>query len=507
MRKVNFLYANLYVIQYKTVKNGRFIYIKSNIEIGMNMIYINIDNLDYYDDANVLVKSFYPRSEVELKKPDTIVKEEDTVIFADTSHIAGSKKECHEQFKRKLYEHLVKQTKNVLPWGYLTGVRPSKIAYMMLEQQRSEECIIDEFVKNHSVSEKKAKLALQVASTEKTILDKLDYKHGYSLYIGIPFCPTTCLYCSFTSYSITAFQSKVDDYIDALVKEMCYVAKAMSKRRLDTVYIGGGTPTSLEPVQLERLLSTLECHFDMEHIKEFTVEAGRPDSITLEKLEVLKKHGVQRISINPQTMNDETLAVIGRKHNVASVTEAFDMARNVGFDNINMDIILGLPGEGKKEVEQTLKRIYKLHPESLTVHSLAIKRAAALNIGRDKYANFRIENSEELVSMAADYAAMMGQKPYYMYRQKNMAGNLENVGYAIPAYECIYNILIMEEKQTIIAVGAGASSKVVLKEESQIERVENVKDVMSYIDRIDEMIARKERFIKKYGVDLNGSNG
>ncbi len=471
------------------------------------MIYIDIDNLDYYDDANVLVKSFYPRSEVELKKSDSTIKEEDEVIFADTSHIVGSKKECHEQFKRRLYESLRKQTGKVLPWGYLTGVRPSKIAYMMLEEQRSEQGIIDAFVIKHGVLEKKAKLALQVALTEKTILDKLDYKHGYSLYIGIPFCPTTCLYCSFTSYSITAFQSKVDHYIDALIKEMRYVAKAMSKRRLDTVYIGGGTPTSLEPIQLERLLSELEHHFDMKHIKEFTVEAGRPDSVTLEKLEVLKKHGVQRISINPQTMNDKTLAIIGRRHSVAQVTEAFDMARKVGFDNINMDMILGLPGEKTKEVEQTLKSIYKLHPESLTVHSLAIKRAAALNIWRDKYIDFKIENSEEMVSMAADYAAMMGQKPYYMYRQKNMAGNLENVGYAIPTYECIYNILIMEEKQTIIAVGAGASSKAVLEEATRIERVENVKDVINYIDRIDEMVARKEQFIKKYGVDLNGNNG
>ncbi len=470
------------------------------------MIYIDIENLDYYDDANVLVKSFYPRSEVELKKADSIVKEEDEIIFADTRDIAGSKKECHEQFKRRLYERLRKQTGKILPWGYLTGVRPSKIAYMMLKEQRSNKHIIDEFVTNHGVLEKKAKLALQVALTEKKILEHLDYKHGYSLYIGIPFCPTTCLYCSFTSYSITAFQSKINDYMDALIKELRYIAKVMSKRRLDTVYIGGGTPTSLEPMQLERLLSELEYLFDMKHIKEFTVEAGRPDSITLEKLKVLKKHGVQRISINPQTMNDKTLAVIGRKHCVADVIEAFDMARTVGFNNINMDMILGLPGEGKKEVEQTLKSIYKLHPESLTVHSLAIKRAAALNIWRDKYVDFKIENSEEMVSMAADYAAMMGQKPYYMYRQKNMAGNLENVGYAVPTYECIYNILIMEEKQTIIAVGAGASSKAVLEDETKIERVENVKDVISYIDRIDEMIARKERFIKKYGVDLNGSD-
>ena len=492
------------------------------------MIYIDIENLDYYDDANVLVKSFYPRSEVRLKKADSIIKEGDIVIFADTGNIEGkennaanknnidnknnadnkdivaNKKACHEQFKKRLYQSLQKRTGKVLPWGCLTGVRPSKIAYKMLEEQKSEQDIMDEFVVRHDVLKKKAKLALQVALTEQQILNKIDYKHGYSLYIGIPFCPTTCLYCSFTSYSITAFQPKVESYLDALIKEMGYVAKTMLHKRLDTVYVGGGTPTSLNPEQLDRLLTELEHDFDMEHVKEFTVEAGRPDSITLEKLDVLKRHKVQRISINPQTMNDQTLAVIGRRHSVAQVVEAFDMARKAGFDNINMDIILGLPGEGKEEVEQTLQSIYKLHPESLTVHSLAIKRAAALNIWRDKYADFKMDNSEELVSMAADYAAKMGQKPYYMYRQKNMAGNLENVGYAIPTYECIYNILIMEEKQTIIAVGAGASSKAVLEQESRIERVENVKDVGSYINRINEMIIRKEQFIKKYGVNLDG---
>ena len=342
-----------------------------------------------------------------------------------------------------------------------------------------------------------------VAKKERTILEDIDYKNGYSLYIGIPFCPTTCLYCSFTSYSLAAYKSKVDIYIDALFKEMEYVSEAMKGRRLDTIYFGGGTPTTLSDEQLDRVLTKLEQLFDVENAIELTVEAGRPDSITREKLKVLRKHNVDRISINPQTMNQETLDLIGRRHTVLQIKEAFKMAREEGFDNINMDMILGLPGENIDMVKNTLEQIKELSPESLTVHSLAIKRAAALNVWRDKYSDLSIENSAQMVDMAADYAARMDMEPYYMYRQKNMAGNYENVGYSISGKECIYNVLIMEEKQTIIACGAGASSKIVFHNESdnehsvRIERVENVKDVTNYIERIDEMIDRKKRFFEE----------
>lgn len=462
------------------------------------MIYIDIDNQDYYDDAAVLVKSFYPRTDVMLKKSD-IVLEEDIVITIDTSETVGlEKKEAHDRFKKMLYLKLCERTGKTLPWGYLTGVRPSKIAYSMLENGIDESVISKRFTKEYLAKEAKAALAIRVAKTEKAILEEMDYKRGYSLYIGIPFCPTTCLYCSFTSYSLAAYASKVDLYLDALIKEMSYVAEAMAGQRLDTVYFGGGTPTTLSPAQLDRLLTELEQRFDMSSVRELTVEAGRPDSITMEKLQVLKKHNVDRISINPQSMNDSTLEVIGRKHTVAQVVEAFKMARAAGFDNINMDIILGLPGENADMVENTLKQISELKPESLTVHSLAIKRAAALNIWREKYSDMQIENSDDTVQTAADYAAAIGLEPYYMYRQKNMAGNLENVGYAKPGTECIYNILIMEEKQTIIAIGAGASSKIVFNDENEdkdrIERIENVKDVKNYIERIDEMIERKKTF-------------
>lgn len=470
------------------------------------MIYIKISDMDFYDDAVVLIKSFYPRTEVMQyqEQAEQTRTAQDIVIEPEVPEKDGrSKKELHEAFKCTLYTKLSTQLNKTLPWGYLTGVRPSKIAYTLLEKGADREQILEEFTKKHLVSEKKAQLALQVAQTEKSILEKMDYKNGYSLYIGIPFCPTTCLYCSFTSYSLAAYQSKVQPYLEALLKEMKYVSEAMRGRRLDTVYFGGGTPTTLSAGQLDMLLTELERKFDLSACRELTVEAGRPDSITYEKLCVLKAHHVDRISINPQTMNQQTLDLIGRRHTVEQIEEAFALAGKAGLDNINMDMILGLPGENKEMVQHTLEKIKALAPESLTVHSLAIKRAAALNIWREKYLDLQMDNSDEIVSMAADYAHQMGHQPYYMYRQKNMAGNFENVGYSKPGLECIYNILIMEEKQTIIAMGAGASTKIVFQNKTEggqagrIERIENVKDVTNYIQRIDEMIERKRKFFSE----------
>ena len=470
------------------------------------MIYIKISDMDFYDDAVVLIKSFYPRTEVMQyqEQAEQTRTAQDIVIEPEVPEKDGrSKKELHEAFKCTLYTKLSAQLNKTLPWGYLTGVRPSKIAYTLLEKGADREQILEEFTKKHLVSEKKAQLALQVAQTEKSILEKMDYKNGYSLYIGIPFCPTTCLYCSFTSYSLAAYQSKVQPYLEALLKEMKYVSEAMRGRRLDTVYFGGGPPTPLSAGQLDMLLTELERQFDLSACRELTVEAGRPDSITYEKLCVLKAHHVDRISINPQTMNQQTLDLIGRRHTVEQIEEAFALAGKAGLDNINMDMILGLPGENKEMVQHTLEKIKALAPESLTVHSLAIKRAAALNIWREKYLDLQMDNSDEIVSMAADYAHQMGHQPYYMYRQKNMAGNFENVGYSKPGLECIYNILIMEEKQTIIAMGAGASTKIVFQNETEggqagrIERIENVKDVTNYIQRIDEMIERKRKFFSE----------
>ena len=325
-------------------------------------------------------------------------------------------------------------------------------------------------------------------------MSKIHYQGGYSLYIGIPFCPSTCLYCSFTSYPIAAYRERVERYIDCVIRELAYVSQAWGNKVLDTVYIGGGTPTTLEPEQLERLLGSLRELFDFSTVQEFTVEAGRADSITGDKLEVLRRYGVSRISVNPQTMKQDTLDIIGRKATVEQVVEAFELAREAGFDNINMDLILGLPGEDEADVRRTIDRVVDLSPDSLTVHSLAIKRASRLNQWIQEHGIGTLRNTDETMKIAAAGAAALNMHPYYLYRQKNMSGNFENVGYARDGKYGLYNILIMEEVQTIVALGAGAITKRVYPD-GRIERCENVKEVAQYIERIDEMIERKERLL------------
>ena len=409
------------------------------------------------------------------------------------------RKSIKNQAKRLVYNVMKNQTGKELPWGTLTGIRPTKIPMSLYERKKpyDDEQVYDYLKDIYYVSDEKINLSRDIAKREIKILRNIDYKEGYSLYIGIPFCPSTCLYCSFTSYNIDAYKKKVDEYVDSVIKEIDYVANAFKDKKLNTVYFGGGTPTTLTDVQLDKLISKVKNSFDFTYVQEFTVEAGRPDSITREKLKVLKKHGVSRISINPQTMKQETLDIIGRKHTVTQVVDAFQMAREEGFDNINMDFIVGLPNEGIEDVRYTMEETMKLCPDSITVHSLAIKRAARLNMFKDEYKELSIENNKEIMDLTAEYASKMGMKPYYLYRQKNIAGNMENVGYAKEGCEGIYNILIMEEKQTIIALGAGSVTKYVYPDGERIERVDNVKNVDLYIERIDEMIERKINFFQK----------
>ncbi len=397
--------------------------------------------------------------------------------------------------KQLIYKVLSKHLDKELPWGTLTGIRPTKIPMGRLEDGWPEGDILDEMRRTYYISKEKGNLSIDIAKREKDILSSLHYKDGYSLYIGIPFCPTTCLYCSFTSYPIGLWKKRVGAYLDALEKEMAYVGEIYKDKILDTVYIGGGTPTTLEHDELDRLLSMIGKYFNLSHVQELTVEAGRADSITREKLKTLKKYPVTRISVNPQTMKEETLKIIGRQHSVEQVKEAFAMAREEGFANINMDIILGLPGEGEEDVAYTMDEIQKLHPDSLTVHSLAIKRASGLNRWIEENGISTLNNTDTTMEIAAKAAKDMGMQPYYLYRQKNMSGNFENVGYARPGKYGIYNILIMEEKQTIVACGAGSISKRVYPD-GRIERCENVKDVASFIERIDEMIERKRKLLE-----------
>ena len=403
--------------------------------------------------------------------------------------------EVKNRIKRLIYEALSRDTGRQLPWGTLTGIRPVKIPMTLLEEGKAEPEIIACMKKNYLISDEKADLALKIARREKALLETLHYENGYSLYIGIPFCPTTCLYCSFTSYPLVSWKKRVGEYLDALEKEIDYAAKSHRGKILDTIYIGGGTPTTLEPFQMQRLLEKIKGSFDLSHLKEFTVEAGRADSITPEKMEVLKRSGVTRISVNPQTMKQETLDLIGRRHTVEQVKEAFAMARSAGFSNINMDIILGLPGENAGDVRHTIEEIRKLNPDSLTVHSLAIKRASKLSQWIAENGISALNNTEETMEITAKGAAGMGMEPYYLYRQKNMSGNFENVGYAREGKFGIYNILIMEEKQNIVALGAGSISKRLFPG-GRIERCENVKEVAQYIERIDEMIERKRKLLE-----------
>ena len=290
------------------------------------------------------------------------------------------------------------------------------------------------------------------------------------------------------------YNGKMDAYLDALEKEMAHCSKYYQYKKISSIYIGGGTPTSLNEQQLERLLSMVDKYYSRP--QEYTVEAGRPDTITREKLRILRHHNVSRISINPQTLNQKTLDLIGRNHTVEMFIDAFKMAREEGFKDINTDIILGLPGEGEEEVTNTLKGLKELGPESITVHTLAVKRASRLKETLGDYTMTDAGLMDRLLGLAAFFTDRMGMHPYYMYRQKNMVGNFENVGYAKEGYECIYNVEIMEEQQTILALGAGGSTKLVNTENAQIERIFNVKSVDDYINRIDEMIQRKEVGIK-----------
>lgn len=409
----------------------------------------------------------------------------------------AEEKEQKRLVKLSIYELLKEETGLRPQWGLLTGVRPAKIVSGLFADGKSEEYCLEYLTKDYLVMEHKAKLAITVAKAEEKLLRK-NKPNDISLYIGIPFCPTRCLYCSFTAYPLAQYKDRVDEYLDAMFQELEFLAEYAQDFELKSVYIGGGTPTSLSEQQLERLLRKVADLFDTRNM-EYTVEAGRPDTITKEKLRLMKEYGINRISINPQTMNEETLKRIGRKHSVEDIRRVFREARDLGHENINMDLILGLPGEEPQDVEHTMKEILALAPDNITVHTLAVKRASRLKEEFDQHTLSTAESLEKMLAIAAEYAEKMGMEPYYMYRQKNMVGNFENVGYCHPGKEGEYNVQIMEEKQTVLAAGAGASTKTVDPETDKIERVFNVKSVEDYITRIDEMIDRKKKGLPKGG--------
>ena len=479
------------------------------------MIQITVNNEMFAYDMYHITKAFCPGVQIEQKMNREQENLVEIKIENDVLTIAGNEIEGIEDRKLKkrhvnirLYKWLKKVTGKELAWGIMTGVRPTKPMMTLMEKGYSDEAVKNWMQENYQITEQKADLGLEVAKREKKLLSQLDYENGYSIYIGIPFCPTTCSYCSFTSYPIHGWKHRLDEYVDAVCKELEFIASVSKDKKLNTVYMGGGTPTTLEPEHLDRILTHLETHFSYEDLLEITVEAGRPDSITQEKLEVLKKHNIGRISINPQTMQQKTLDIIGRRHTVEDIRRVYAMARKIGFENINMDLIAGLPEETEEDMRDTLEQIKGMAPDSLTVHALAMKRASRLTQEQKGKEHDLKEEAEiahtlsAMIELASNYAKEMDLVPYYLYRQKNIAGNFENVGYAKVDKAGIYNILIMEEKQSIIGVGAGSSTKIVVPDEKaeidpktgnlkKIVRSENVKDVEQYISRIDEMIERK----------------
>ncbi|WP_432665385.1 coproporphyrinogen dehydrogenase HemZ [Wukongibacter baidiensis] len=406
------------------------------------------------------------------------------------------RKELKRKIKVNIFESLIKTCEVDIPWGILTGIRPTKIVHELLDEKKSLNEIKEVLNNEYKIKDEKIKLVTDVALCEREYIYPIN-EELVSLYISIPFCPTRCVYCSFPSNPIKDGSSKVDDYLEALKKEIADTSRLLSDhgKRVETIYIGGGTPTTLSADQFDMLINLTLKSFDVTNLKEFTVEAGRPDTIDKDKLKTLKLNGVERISINPQTMNAKTLKLIGRKHSPEEIERAFYEAKEVGFKSINMDMIIGLPDEGVREVRNTLEVIKRLSPENLTVHTLAIKKSSKLNESIDDFEMAKETLAKEMLDLTKNYAHEIGMYPYYMYRQKYMVGNLENVGYSKKGHECIYNMQIMEEKQSIIALGAGAISKITAPKENRFERVPNVKNVDEYIKRVDEMVERKRKQI------------
>lgn len=462
-------------------------------------IKIKLNNMKYRYDVYQMFNIYFPLDEIKfLDDGDYIVNILDGKIeFKYGEYYNESKilENIKEDIKKLVFSSLKELTKEEYPWGILVGIRPSKIALKYLEEGKTEEEIIRIFEIKHLASKKKAKLCIEIAKTEEKFVNK--ESNSIAIYIGMAFCPTRCFYCSFAANPIVGNKKLVNPYLQALIKEISAMKKYVNDRKLniESVYFGGGTPTAVNNEEFEDVMKEVyEAFVKDKNLKEFTVECGRPDSITSEKLQTMKTYDVTRISINPQTMNDDTLKMIGRGHTSAQVIEKFNLARSMGFNDINMDMIIGLPGEGIKEVLHTKNEILKLKPDSLTVHGLSLKRASIL------YENFilkkgiQVKKQEELAQMYEEsriLAQELGLHPYYMYRQKNMVGNMENLGYSRKGAECIYNIEMIEDNQTIIALGADAVSKVVFLDENRIERFANIKDIKEYCNRIDEMIQGK----------------
>jgi len=397
---------------------------------------------------------------------------------------------------RALHDALEQQTGDHQPWGILSGVRPMKLVHMMLAKGTPLAEIRETLRYEYLISPERIELLLQIADAQsEAVPDLYNIEREVSLYIGIPFCPTHCAYCTFPAYSMEDKATYAPSFLDALEKEFRAVGAFLHEHQVPvtTVYVGGGTPTSLRAPELDRVFRALYENIPgADTWRELTVEAGRPDTITPERIEVMRRHKVNRISVNPQTFKAETLKVIGRGHTPDIVDKRFYMVQEAGFENINMDMIIGLPGETVEDVRHTRDRIGALNPDSVTVHTLQFKRTATVNKERDAYAIPETPEVRQMMRETQEWAASLGQRPYYVYRARDILGNLENIGYARPGKESIYNVCIMEERQTIIGLGGGASTKLYnYHQDGHLQHIYNAKEPKAYVDTVDAMIQKK----------------
>ncbi len=471
-------------------------------------------NNSFRYEIEKLIRIFFPFEKIELCETLTdrcvVPKIVDDTAFAtfyfngkvykserQIENINGAIEKDKELFLAlAVYDCLIKATDYSCDWGILTGIRPAKLL-SRLRKSMGEDKAREYFKEYLKVTDKKLDLCLDTLKGEGEITS-LSRPDSFSLYISIPFCPSRCSYCSFVSHSVENSQKLMPEYVEHLCKELVVTAKIAKQNnlRLETVYMGGGTPTTLNAEQLKTVLQTVKDNFDLSFLREYTVEAGRPDTVTKEKLEAIKSFGVTRISINPQTMNDDVLKVIGRKHTVAQTKDAFNLARQCGFENINMDLIAGLPTDTFESFKDTLNQVIAINPESVTVHSLSMKRSSSMT----KYGEIPEIQMGKTASLMVDFAYNELSKnaihPYYMYRQSKTVGNLENVGYAKRGFESLYNVYIMDETHTILACGASAVTKLREPNGDYIERIFNYKYPYEYINQFEEILKRKE------GIDL-----
>ena len=488
------------------------------------MYLININNSYHYEMEN-LIRVFLP--DVKILRAEEPTNDEDYCLLTLEVNKIGielslqgeiyksqgkfclgcrtSGESIESYLERKmavmLYDMLREITGYTPPWGILTGVRPAKLMTKLIASQGQDKAV-EYFIKELKVSEDKTNLALMVSKNETPIIEG-SKPDSYSLYLSVPFCPTRCSYCSFISHSNDSAKKLIPEYVEKLCDEIVETAKIAKdlNLRLESVYIGGGTPTVLTAPQLKKVTDTLSANFDLSGISEYTIEAGRPDSIDSDKLDVIKNCGCTRISINPQTFSDSVLKEIGRNHTSAETLEAFRMAREKGFDNINMDLIAGLPTDTLKSFEKTLDTAIAENPENITVHTLALKRSSTI-VTEGKATNSPTLTSD-MLKLVQTKLTDAGYEPYYMYRQSKSLGNLENVGWAKKGYEGLYNIYMMEECHTILSVGAGAVIKLKAPHGSEIERIYNYKYPYEYIGNFQEILNRKQyigEFYSKYSI-------